>query len=77
MKEWWQVVAEFPNGETVVLSNYQYHSHAMELIQAITKNNTGWYKKTDNESINLSQAIRVRIIRTAVKEAAEWMYTEQ
>ncbi|WP_303753321.1 hypothetical protein [Enterococcus sp. S86.2] len=71
MTHYWQVVAEFQNAETIVLSNFQFHSGAMELVQAITKNNVGWYRKTDNESVNLSQAIRVRIIRTAVKEVAE------
>lgn len=58
----WQLVAEFPNGETVVLSNYQYHVDAVEALQDILGGNVGWHMKRDTEYINLSQATRLKII---------------
>lgn len=71
MTHYWQVVAEFQNAETIVLSSFQFHSSAMELVQAITKNNVGWYRKTDNESVNLSQAIRLKIVGPKIVEVLE------
>lgn len=68
MTHYWQVVAEFQNAETVVLTNCRYNESARELVQTIAKNNTVWYRKTDQESINLSQAIRLKIVGPKVEE---------